>query len=216
MSWFDQRPDDAMMGSFEAVGAEHIHTVEAAQFREAMAQLGAAVHVVTTAGPAGRGGVEGTPVGSGSDPTATRLGGVYPRSRAAPGRAGFTATAVCSVSDQPATLLVCVNRRSQVTPILDTNRVLCVNTLRAGSDTVADVFAGRSKCTMAERFNTGSWGELATGAPVLTDAVVACDCRVIEIKSVATHNVVFVGVVAVRLGRPGAALVYHERRFKAV
>ena len=96
MSWFDQRPDDAMMGSFEAVGHEHIATVEPAQFREAMSQLGAAVHVVTTAGPAGR--------------------------------AGFTATAVCSVSDQPATLLVCVNRRSQATPILDTNRVLCVNT----------------------------------------------------------------------------------------
>ena len=36
MSWIDQRPDDAMMGSFEAVGAEHIATVEAAQFREAM------------------------------------------------------------------------------------------------------------------------------------------------------------------------------------
>ena len=33
MSWFDQRPDDAMMGSFEAVGAEHIHTVEAALTR---------------------------------------------------------------------------------------------------------------------------------------------------------------------------------------
>src|SRR5436305_12715569 len=108
MSWFDQRPDDAMMGSFDAVSAEHIHTVEAAQFREAMAQLGAAVHVVTTAGPAGT--------------------------------AGFTATAVCSVSDQPATLLVCVNRRRQVTPILDTNRVLCVNTLRAGRATVADGF----------------------------------------------------------------------------
>src|SRR6188768_2480722 len=102
MSWFDQRPDDAMMGSFEAVGHEHIHTVESAQFREAMSQLGAAVHVVTTAGLAGT--------------------------------AGFTATAVCSVSDQPATLLVCLNRRSQVTPILDTNRVLCVNTLRAGAD----------------------------------------------------------------------------------
>jgi flavin reductase (DIM6/NTAB) family NADH-FMN oxidoreductase RutF len=184
MSWFDQRPDDAMMGSFEAVGAEHIQTVEPAQFREAMSQLGAAVHVVTTAGPAGM--------------------------------AGFTATAVCSVSDQPATLLVCINRRSQATPILETNRVLCVNTLRAGSDNVADVFAGRSKCTMAERFNTGSWGELSTGAPVLTDAVVACDCRVIEIKSVATHNVVFAGVVAVRLGRPGAALLYHERAYKQV
>src|SRR2546423_13238591 len=110
MSWFDQRPDDAMMGSFEAVGAEHIATVEPVQFREAMSQLGAAVHVVTTAGPAGT--------------------------------AGFTATAVCSVSDRPATLLVCLNRRSQVTPILETNRVLCVNTLRAGTDAGADGVAG--------------------------------------------------------------------------
>jgi flavin reductase len=184
MSWFEQRPDDAMMGSFEAVSEEHIATIEPAQFREAMSQLGAAVHVVTTAGPAGI--------------------------------AGFTATAVSSVSDQPATLLVCINRRSQISPILQENRVLCVNTLRAGTDTIADVFAGRTKVPMAERFKTGSWTELSTGAPVLDDAVVAFDCRVIEIKAVATHNVVFAGVVAVRLGKPGPALVYHERAYKQV
>jgi flavin reductase len=149
-----------------------------------MSRLGAAVHVVTTAGPAGMGGV--------------------------------TATAVVSVSDQPATLLVCLNRRSQIAPILDANQVLCINTLRAGADDVADVFAGRTKCTMAERFSTGTWSELSTGAPVLTDAVVALDCRVIETKMVGTHNVVFAGVVAVRLGRPGGALVYHERAYKQV
>jgi flavin reductase len=149
-----------------------------------MSQLGAAVHVVTTAGPAGR--------------------------------AGVTATAVVSVSDQPATLLVCLNRRSQIAPILSENLTLCVNTLRAGADPLADVFAGRTKCTMAERFNTGSWSALATGAPMLTDAVVAFDCRVIEIKAVATHNVVFAGVVALRLGEPGPALVYHERAYKQV
>jgi len=120
------------------------------------------------------------------------------------------------VSDQPATLLVCLNRRSQATPILETNRVLCVNTLRAGTDAIADVFAGRTRVTMAERFNIGSWGELSTGAPVLADAVVALDCRVIETKMVGTHNVVFAGVVAVRLGRPGPALVYHERAYKQV
>jgi flavin reductase len=184
MSWLDQRPDDAMMGSFEAYAPEHIATVDPSQFREAMSQLGAAVHVITTAGPAGT--------------------------------AGFTATAVVSVSDQPATLLVCINRRSQVAPILTENRTLCVNTLRAGMDNVADVFAGRTKCPMAERFNTGTWSELATGAPALTDAVVAFDCRVIEIKAVATHNVVFAGVVSVKLGRPGPALVYHERAYKQV
>ena len=173
-----------MMGSFEAYAPEHIATVDQAQFREAMSQLGAAVHVVTTAGAGGTGGV--------------------------------TATAVVSVSDNPATLLVCLNRRSQVAPIVDANRVLCVNTLRAGSDTIADVFAGRTKCSMADRFNSGTWSELATGAPLLTDAVVSFDCRVIEIKAVATHNVVFAGVVAVKLGRPGPALVYHERAYKQV
>jgi len=50
----------------------------------------------------------------------------------------------------------------------------------------------------------------------LTDAVVAFDCRVADVKSVATHNVVFAAVVAVRLGRPGGALVYHERAYKQV
>ena len=184
MSWIDQRPDDAMMGSFEAVGHEHIATVDQAQFREAMSRFGAAVHVVTTAGSAGT--------------------------------AGVTATAVVSVSDQPATLLVCLNRRSQIAPILDVNRTLCVNTLRAGADNIADVFAGRTKCPMNERFHSGAWTELVTGSPALTDAVVALDCRVIEVKSVATHNVVFAGVVAVRLGRPGPALVYHERAYKQV
>ena len=184
MSWFDQRPDDAMMGSFEAFGGEHIETVEPAQFREAMSQLGAAVHVVTTAGPGGTGGV--------------------------------TATAVVSVSDRPATLLVCLNRRSQAAPIVEVNRVLCVNTLRAGADNIADVFAGRTKCSMADRFKSGSWSELSTGSPVLADAVVAFDCRVIEIKVVGTHNVVFAGVVGVRLGKSGPALVYHERAYKQV
>ena len=88
--------------------------------------------------------------------------------------------------------------------------------MRAGADNIADVFAGRTKCTMEERFNSGTWTELSTGSPALTDAVVAFDCRVIETKMVATHNVVFAGVVAVRLGRPGGALVYHERAYKQV
>src|SRR2546423_5670332 len=84
MSWFDQRPDDAMMGSFEAVGAEHIATVEPVQFREAMSQLGAAVHVVTTAGPAGRGGVTATAVCSVSDQPASLLVCVNRRAQIAP------------------------------------------------------------------------------------------------------------------------------------
>jgi len=132
------------------------------------------------------------------------------------GRAGFTATAVCSVSDQPPMLLVCLNRRSQGTPILRENGVFCVNTLDAEAADVADVFAGRTGALSAERFATGVWETLTTGAPMLTRAVVAFDCRVIEIKAVASHNVVFGAVVAVRLGPAGSALVYHGRAYKSV
>ena len=55
MSWIDQRPDDAMDGAFTVVApAPAIASVDVAAFREAMSRLGAAVHVVTSAGPAAR------------------------------------------------------------------------------------------------------------------------------------------------------------------
>ena len=53
MSWIDQRPDDAMDGAFTAVGPDPVRTVEPELFREGMSRLGAAVHVITTAGPGG-------------------------------------------------------------------------------------------------------------------------------------------------------------------
>jgi flavin reductase len=39
---------------------------------------------------------------------------------------------------------------------------------------------------------------------------------VIEIKAVASHNVIFGAVEDVRLGEPGPVLVYHERAYKKV
>jgi flavin reductase len=184
MSWFDQRPDDAMDGAFTVVGPEPVRTVEAAIFREAMSRLGAAVHVVTTAGSAGK--------------------------------TGATATAVCSVSDAPPTLLICLNRRSQTNPAVVENGVFCVNTLGAGGAEIADIFAGRTGVRGLDRFATGEWTVLATGSPVLASAVVVFDCRVIEVRAVASHNVFFGAVEAVRLGPAGPALVYHERAYKRV
>jgi flavin reductase len=130
------------------------------------------------------------------------------------GRTGFTATAVCSVSDAPPTLLVCLNRGATSMPILRGNGVFCVNTLRAGDELVADTFAGRTKVAREARFDAGEWITLSTGSPVLASAVVACDCRVIEIKAVASHDIYFGLVEAIHEGPPGAALVYHDRLYK--
>jgi flavin reductase (DIM6/NTAB) family NADH-FMN oxidoreductase RutF len=184
MSWSDQRPDDAMDGAFTAVAPEPVASVEPPAYREAMSRLGAAVHVVTSAGPAGK--------------------------------TGFTATAVCSVTDQPAMLLVCLNRRSNSAPLLSQNGVFCVNTLGASESNLADMFAGRSGVHLEERFSIGEWLTLKTGSPVLASAVIAFDCRIVEIKAVASHNVVFGAVEAVRLGPNGPALVYHDRAYKPV
>jgi flavin reductase len=133
------------------------------------------------------------------------------------GKTGFTATAVVSVSDAPPTLLVCLNRGATSMPILRGNGVFCVNTLRAGDEVVADTFAGRTKIAREARFDTGhGWQTLATGSPVLTSAVIACDCRVIEIKAVASHDIYFGMVEAIHQGEPGPALVYHDRLYKQV
>ena len=184
MSWIDQRPDDAMDGAFTAVGPELVRTVEPAVFREAMSRLGAAVHVITTAGPGGK--------------------------------AGATATAVCSVSDAPPTLLMCLNRRSQTNPAVVENGVFCVNTLGDGGSDLADLFAGRTGVSGSARFDTGEWTTLSTGSPVLASAVIAFDCRIVEVRSVGSHNVFFGAVETVRLGPSGTALVYHDRAYKRV
>jgi flavin reductase len=180
MSWIDQHED--MAGAFEAAAA--VKSVDAQAFREAMSRLGAAVHVVTTNGPAGK--------------------------------SGFTATAVVSVSDEPATLLVCLNRGATSMPILRENGVFCVNTLRAGDELIADIFAGRTKVPREQRFNTGQWSTLSTGSPALMSAVVALDCRVAEVKAVASHDIYFGVVEALHSGPAGAALVYHDRAYKQV
>jgi flavin reductase len=120
------------------------------------------------------------------------------------------------VSDAPPTLLVCINRKSTGGPMMRENGVFCINTLGADAEAIADMFAGRTGAQSEARFQLGAWGTLTTGAPVLTTAVVALDCRILEIKAVASHNVIFGAIEAIHMGPAGPALVYHERAYKRV
>ncbi len=132
------------------------------------------------------------------------------------GCTGFTATAVCSVSDSPPTLLICVNRQHRAGESLRENGVFCVNVLRSSEDLLADVFAGRTGAPPAQRFETGSWSRMETGSPVLDSAIVSMECRLTEIKSVASHDIYFATVEAVHHGQPGPALIYYERLYGKV
>ena len=75
---------------------------------------------------------------------------------------------------------------------------------------------GRKGLKGAERFGVGEWMTVATGSPVLASAVVAFDCRTVEVKPVASHYVIYGAVEAVRLGPTAEALVYHDRLYKRI
>jgi flavin reductase len=160
--------------------------VNGGRYRAAMARLAGAVHLVTTAGEAGR--------------------------------AGFTASAVCSVSDAPPTLLVCLNRASSAYPVFARSEVLCVNTLSARQGEVASVFGG--KTGMDERFAAGTWARAITGAPVLEDALVSFDCRIVGRTPVGTHDVLFCAIEAIvegrDAGRDEGCLIYADRRYRSL
>lgn len=129
------------------------------------------------------------------------------------GLAGFTATAVTSVSDSPPTLLVCMHRTAQSRARLLANGVFSVNVLATGNEGLADVFAGRTGLHLDARFQAGEWEAGETGSPLLQGALVSFECRLSEVKDVATHHVLFGSVVAIRLGAPDPSLAWLRRGY---
>ncbi|RDJ27338.1 hypothetical protein DWF00_10240 [Bosea caraganae] len=153
-------------------------------FRQAMAQIASAVHVVTTLGPAGR--------------------------------AGMTATSVASVSDEPPTMLVCIEGASRTLAAIESSGSFCINTLSDTHEELAAIFAKRRNLDGEARFATADWITLATGAPVLAEALVSFDCRLIDVHLVATHRILIGEVVALGGTGLGGGLVYRRRGFGAV
>ncbi|WP_026606587.1 flavin reductase family protein [Methylocapsa acidiphila] len=171
----------------QAVGssaASQAAGVDPARFREAMSRVAAAVHIVTTDGAAGLGGI--------------------------------TATAVTSITVEPPMMLFCINKTSPSAARLIENGVFCINALAPAHEALSNVFAGRTDQRLEERFTTGEWAKLATGAPALKGAVASFDCRLVETNEVTTHLIVIGAVEAVEFGPEGEGLAYVHRKYKAI
>ncbi|WP_225759100.1 NADH-dependent FMN reductase RutF [Leclercia sp. Marseille-Q4284] len=130
------------------------------------------------------------------------------------GEAGFTASAVCSVTDSPPTLLVCLNRGASVWTVFNDNRTLCVNTLSAGQESLSNLFGG--KTPMADRFAAAQWQIGATGCPRLADALASFDCRISQVVSVGTHDILFCEIVAITRHPVPQGLVWFDRGYHAL
>lgn len=130
------------------------------------------------------------------------------------GRAGFTATAVCSVSDEPPSLLVCLNRNASVYDIFNAHDNLCVNTLSPELKLLSDLFGGKS--SMDERFNATSWQTAVTGAPLLKDAFISFDCKIVEQVQAGSHDVLLCHVLAIRQKENSQCLIYYQRKYHSL
>jgi flavin reductase (DIM6/NTAB) family NADH-FMN oxidoreductase RutF len=121
-------------------------------------------------------------------------------------RAGFTATAVLSLTAEPPQIGVAVNKTVSAYEKLLKARCFCVNTLASGQDELARRFAGGVKGI--ERFATGEWTVLRTGAPVLSGALINFDCTLENTIEFSTHTLLVGRVVETQLAASARPLLF--------
>jgi flavin reductase (DIM6/NTAB) family NADH-FMN oxidoreductase RutF len=136
------------------------------------------------------------------------LGSTVVTAKSAEGPAGFLGLSAAHVSADPPLVLVSVDKRTAALKTILAARHFALNFLPREAAAIADVFGGKGAQKGAERFETGNWGALKTGAPVLLDAVGALDCMLEE--TIERHGVVIaIGrVVAVLDGGDKAPLIH--------
>ncbi len=94
----------------------------------------------------------------------------------ADGPAGFLGLSTAHVCADPPTMLVSIDKRTSALAAVLGSRHFAINYLAHGQQEIAEIFGGKSSLKGADRFGTGSWGVLSSGAPVLQDAAGAIDC----------------------------------------
>lgn len=125
-------------------------------------------------------------------------------------RMGCTVTALASLSLAPPTLFICLARSSSTLAGLRGTGSFSVNLLAARHAALAHRFSGRGGVHGPRRFEDTRWITLATGAPVLSDALAAFDCLIEEVIERHSHAIVLGAVVSLREG-PGELALAHWR-----
>lgn len=126
---------------------------------------------------------------------------------------GMTATAVCSLSVDPPMLLACVNRAATSHEPIRRSGRFTTNLVATDDEAIARAFSAGD---MSARFSHGRWLDLPSGGRVLANAVVACDCRLVEQYPVATHTIFIGAVEQVVVNGDRAPLLYFDGRFGAL
>lgn len=128
-------------------------------------------------------------------------------------RGGLTATAVCSLSAEPPRLLVSVNRSGYTFGLISASRKFSVNILSADQADIAMLFASPAPNGAEDRFAVGTWWTEETGAPMLAEAVVAFDCKVVSIIDTGSHGIIIGDIMHAAIEPDRSPLLYARGKF---
>jgi flavin reductase (DIM6/NTAB) family NADH-FMN oxidoreductase RutF len=128
------------------------------------------------------------------------------------GPTGFLGLSAAHGTANPPTMLVSVDRKTSALAGIMSRRHFAVNFLPAHAAKVADVFGGRAGVSGADRFATGEWRVLSTGAPVFCDALGVFDCVVDEILDRGDVSIIIGKIVAVASRADGDPLIFFRGR----
>ena len=127
---------------------------------------------------------------------------------------GLTATAVTSLSADPPSLLTCVNREASAhRAILESQGVRHQRAAARQGRSGAAVRVAHSPRIAGKRFTSDKWIELATGAPILNDAIVGFDCTLDQAIVYASHSILIGQVQDIKIADSHKHLMYLEGEF---
>ncbi|MBL0372491.1 flavin reductase family protein [Rhizobium sp. KVB221] len=127
-------------------------------------------------------------------------------------RTGATVTSATALSMEPPTMIVSINKGSSSWPVIQRYGHFCVNILSADHQAIADRFAGIGGIKGTQRYEGARWTTMASGAPVLSEALAAIDCEVEEIIERHSHAIILGRAVAV-VSSAGSSLIYGNGRY---
>jgi flavin reductase (DIM6/NTAB) family NADH-FMN oxidoreductase RutF len=120
---------------------------------------------------------------------------------------GMTVSDFSGVSLDPTLVLVCAAKTSVTTGVIERGRCFGVNVLRAEQSALSNKFA--SKKDEFKRFEGVATFEDKTGAPLLNDALVNFDCRLVAMHDAGDHMLCVGEVESVRVDE-GEPLVFFK------
>lgn len=126
---------------------------------------------------------------------------------------GLTSQSFVGLSIQPPLMLISVDKKSRTLRALHHTRAFAINFLKEGAEDVSTLFAS----TADDKFDGLRWSpsDLAAGAPILDDHIVAvAECQVTEEIEAGDHWI-FIGRVEGGSVRGGTPLMYFRRTYAA-